>query len=132
MSFKMYNQNFQQAYYGANLYSSYFWNAAETKTNVLTLISNNTDTQDKIYDDIQFGMNSNKAMVIWIAAYLEFTGVQTGWYHSPQQILIDHFDALNVEITMAELAATFANGGIFATQVGMLETKLIASKYFKN
>jgi hypothetical protein len=26
MSYKMYNQNFQQAYYGMNSYNSYFWN----------------------------------------------------------------------------------------------------------
>ena len=74
MSFKMYNQNFQQAYYGENLFQAYFWNATETKANVISNISNDTDTQDKIYNDIQFGMNSNKAMVIWVAAYLENSG----------------------------------------------------------
>ena len=75
-------------------------------------------------------MNSNKAMVIWIASYLQSKGKQVGWYHSPQQALIDHFKALNIEITDAGLSAVFANGGVFDTLINELEDKLVRAKIF--
>ena len=45
MSFKMFNQNFQQAYYGANLYGSYFFDDVEVKKNVISLITTDAATQ---------------------------------------------------------------------------------------
>ena len=52
MSFKMFNQNFQQAYYGANLYGNYTSDAAKTKTTIIVDITTNTTQQEIIYADI--------------------------------------------------------------------------------
>ena len=69
-------------------------------------------------------------MVIWVASYLQSKGKQVGWYHSPQQALIDHFKALNIEITDDELDAIFANGEVFDTLINELEDKLVTAKLF--
>jgi len=41
MSYKMYNQNFQQAYYGMNSYNTYFWNKTQVYENVLVNFTSN-------------------------------------------------------------------------------------------
>lgn len=69
-------------------------------------------------------------MAIWVASYLQNKGKQVGWYTSPSQDLIDHFKALNIEITDEELAAVFADGGVFDTLINELEDKLVTAKLF--
>lgn len=72
MTYKMYYQNFQAAYYGANLYNAYFWNQTAVMANVLTnaTVGDNA-TALAIYNDPECGMNSGKAMMVWVAAYLQ-------------------------------------------------------------
>jgi len=57
MSYKMYNQNFQQAYYAANLYNDYMWNATATMADVIVNITADVAEQGVIYNDPQYGMN---------------------------------------------------------------------------
>lgn len=70
ISDKMYNQNFQNAYYAANLYTSYFNDQTLVMANVLNIFTNTTQA-DIIYADREYGMNSTKALDIWMAAYYE-------------------------------------------------------------
>lgn len=63
---------------------------------------------------------------------MEVNDRETGWEHSPTQELIDHFDAMNIEITYTELEATFNSTSEFNITIQELENKLWASKYFTN
>jgi len=42
MSYKMYSQNFQQAFYGMNSYNAYFWNQTAIYETVLVNFTSNT------------------------------------------------------------------------------------------
>jgi hypothetical protein len=98
MSYKMYNQNFQQFYYSANCYNAYFYNKTEVLKTVLVNITSE-EHREIIYSDPQYGMHSGKSMAIWTAAYMQAADKPTGWEEPPMQVLIDHFTALNVELT---------------------------------
>ena len=65
----MYDQNFQQYYYSANCYESYFSNVTAVMSDVLSPLS--VENRNQIYYDTRYGMNSSRALTVWIAAYME-------------------------------------------------------------
>lgn len=83
-----------------------------------------------VYTDREYGMNSGKAMTIWLAAYFEaqVSPVDGAW--SPIQQIQDHFDAKNVSISSAQIRAIVADGQVLDTQVTTLEGMLVESKIF--
>lgn len=121
MSYKMFNQNFQQAYYGMNAANAFFSNATAVVSQVLVNITD-TDQRTAIYTDTEYGMYAGKPLAIWVAAHFENAGLFWGWTTSPKQLLINHFALQNITLTDELISQIVGPGSELATIIATLET----------
>lgn len=69
----------------------------------MTNVLQNVTDGDAVYNDREYGMNSGKAMNIWIAAYFENLVTPLDGAFSPIAAISAHFDAIGVTITEAQI-----------------------------
>ena len=72
MTNKLFTQDFQSFFYAINSYNSFFWDASFVYAEVFEDIMSEEDF-NTVYYDPKFGMNTHKALVIWVQATLNNT-----------------------------------------------------------